>query len=135
MIPVDEAITRQVLHDLHTPDLIRDLTQAAQRAAVAAEVDPAADLREEVQAITHQISRAMDMALRLADPGPALRKTNELEGQRNSLQAEITRLEREQTQHTVLKTLTEERVAAVLSTLMADLGEAPRTQWKNLCIP
>ena len=132
MSQMDEAITGQVLNDLHTPDLIRDLTQAAQRAAAAAEGDPAADLREEAQSITHQISRAMDMALQLADPGPALRKINELEGRRNSLQAEITRLEREQTQQAMLKTLTEERVAAVLSTLAADLDETPRAQWKNL---
>ena len=32
----------------------------------------------------------------------------------------------------MLKTLTEEQIAAALSTLAADLDETPRTQWKNL---
>ena len=72
------------------------------------------------------------MAMQLVDPGPALHKTNELEGQRNSLQAEISHAEREQTRNTMRKTLTEECVGVVLGTLAADLNETLRTQRKNL---
>ncbi len=99
MAALDNAVTQQVLSDLRAPDLVRDLTQAARRAADAAQGDPAAEARAEVLAITAQISRAMDMALQLTDPAPALRKINELEARRNALQGEIVQLERAGMQH------------------------------------
>lgn len=122
----------QVTDNAHTPDLMRDLARAAQHAAAMIESDPTAALRGEVQNITVQISRAMDMALQFSDPAPALRKISELEERRNRLQAEITRLEREQTQRAMLKMFTEERVTAALSALVADMDRTPKSQWKNL---
>ena len=117
MATLDSAVIQQVLSDLRAPDLVRDLTQAARRAADALQGDPAAEARMEVLAITAQISRAMDLALQLTDPAPALRKISELEARRNALQAEIAQLEQEYVQQALLKTLTEERVAAVLEAL------------------
>ena len=132
MTALDTAITNQILSDLRTPELVHDLTQAAQRAAAAAEGDPAAECRAEAIAITQQISRAMDMALQLDDPSPALRKINELESRRSGIQAEIERLEKEQTQYAMMKTLTTERVKKILESLATDLDETPRSNWKNL---
>ncbi len=132
MAALDSAVTQQVLSDLRAPDLVRDLTQAARRAADAMQGDPAAEARAEVIAITARISRAMDMALQLTDPAPALRKINDLEVRRTELQAEIAQLERDYVQQAMLRTLTEERVADVLEALANDLDETPKERWKNL---
>ena len=59
-------------------------------------------------------------------------RSNELEGRRNSLQAGLPAWKGNRRKQAMLKALTEERVAAVLSTLAVNLDETPRTQWKNL---
>lgn len=129
---LDDAVRAQVVRDLGTSALIRDLTRAARSAAARMEADPAAGLRLNVVRLNEQVSKAMDLALALADPAPAVRKVNELEVKRAALAAEIARIEREQAGRSLLCAMTEERVAAILAGVAADLNNTPPERWKTV---
>lgn len=129
---IDDAVRTQILSDLRTPALVADLTRAAQQATARDEPDPAADLRAESSRLAEQISRAMDLALSLADPGPAVRKINDLEARRTATMMEIDRIERETISRAMLETLTEARVAAILDGIASDLDHTPSDRWKSI---
>lgn len=129
---LDDAVRAQVLADLRSPALIRDLARAAQIAASAADADPAADLRADASALASQISKTMDIAISLADPAPAINKVNELESRRSALVAEIAKLEREHSTRAQLEGMTAERVADTLAGIAEDLDATPPDRWKSL---
>ena len=107
---VDTAITEQLLGDIVSPEFVSKVTQATKEIANSLLEDPAEELRLEVANINKQISRAMDLAIKLDNPDPALKKINELEIQRKPLEDHIARLEREHSMQSALANITETQV-------------------------
>src|SRR5690606_5810016 len=73
--PVDQAILWQVQRELRSERFIAQLTRAAQtQAAASTPAGQAQGLARRAREIEAAISRMMDLASQMADPGPALRK-------------------------------------------------------------
>lgn len=124
MQQVDDAVIDLILRDMRAPALAEALARQARRHAAASGEDPAQELRREIVAINGQISKAMDLALQLEDPAPALRKVNELEAKRRAIADEVARLEREYTVQTALAHITDQQVTQILSAMGGGLRGA-----------
>ena len=94
--------------------------------------DPTRDLRKKLSLLDRDIPKAMDVALKLPNPSPALRKIKELEKTRESTANEITRLEPEYASHHSLKNLTEEQMHFIIDGLAEDLQGKEKSKLKEL---
>ena len=94
--------------------------------------EPTLDLRKKLSQLDRDISKAMDVVLKLANPDPALRKIEELEKTRESTANEITRLESEYASHHSQKNLTEEQMHFIIDGLAEDLQEKEKSKLKEL---
>jgi DNA invertase Pin-like site-specific DNA recombinase len=128
---VDSAVVGQIMTDLQSSDFIRAVVKETQKQIQHIE-DPAENLRRELKSLTERISKAMDMAAELSNPGPALRKINELEEQRNLLIGEIDLLEREYQQQIALSNISEEQIKSALSTVAQDMQHMDQESLKDM---
>ena len=64
---------------MNSADFVKLLALEARKQCEAVSGDPASELRPEFMAISEQIPKMTDLAGRLDDPDPALRKVEELE--------------------------------------------------------
>ena len=83
-------------------------------------------------ALNAQIAKAMDMALQLATPGPALRKVDELEARRGQLVDELARLEQEQALQAALSQITPDHVRGLVHGLADEITAAERPRLKGI---
>ncbi|NOX27254.1 MAG: hypothetical protein GXP21_03505 [Gammaproteobacteria bacterium] len=132
---VDTAITEQLLGDIVSPEFISKVTQASKKAASANLENPAEALRLEVANINKQISKAMDLAIKLTNPDPALKKINELEPQRKPLEDHIARLELEYSMQSALPNITETQVSGILKNFTENFRSIPKERWKKSISP
>ncbi len=132
MSTVDTALTSKILGDMVSPKFVADVTKSTRRAACSTANDPTAGLRDEITVINNQIKKTMDLVVKLDDPDPALEKVNELTAQRKNLEAQIERLERENSVQKVLANLSESEMARTLKTLAKTFEEMPSKRWKEL---
>jgi chromosome segregation ATPase len=88
---VEDAVIGKVLEDMQSPAFVQKLTAETRRYAAAQLEDPTQEVHKQLKELTQRISRTMDLASALSDPGPALRKIEELEQQRKLLTEEIAR--------------------------------------------
>ncbi|MEA1890111.1 MAG: hypothetical protein U9N50_10080 [Pseudomonadota bacterium] len=132
---VDTAITEQLLGDIVSPEFVSKVTQATKEVANSLLEDPAEELRLEVTNINKQISRAMDLAIKLDNPDPALKKINELEIQRKPLEEHIARLELEHSMQSALANITETQVSGILKNFTENFRSIPKERWKESIRP
>lgn len=90
--------------------------------------DPTISLRKDLLALNSRISKAMDIASQLAEPGPALRKLDELERSRIAIVGEISRLEREYAAQAALANVTETSVRKILDGLIEQMDNADENE-------
>ncbi len=131
MHDVDLAVTGRLIDDIHSDEFIQALTKEARRAN-AVDESPTKDLRQQLNAINSQISKAGDLALKLEDPAPMLRKINELEAKRKLLQDELSRVNHDHQAKLILSQVNETMVRKVLKTLANNFEELPKEKWKGL---
>ena len=132
---VDEAITEQLLGDIVSPEFVSKVTGATKEIANSLLEDPAEEFRQEVANINKQISKAMDLAVKLDNPDPALKKINELETQRKPLEDQITRLEHEHSMQSALANITEPQVSSILKNFTENFRSIPKERWKESIRP
>ncbi len=132
---VDTAITEQLLADIVSPEFVSKVAQATKEAASACLEDPAAAHRLEVANINRQISKVMDLIVKLVNPDPALKKINELETQRKTLEDQITRLELEYSMRSALANITETQVSGILKNFTENFRSIPKERWKESIRP
>ncbi len=132
---VDAAITEQILDDIVSPKFVSKVANATKKAAESLCEDPAEEFRREVESINKQISKAMDLAIKLDNPDPALRKINELETQRKPLEDQIAFLERERLMQLALANITEPHVSSLLKTFADNFRSIPKERWKESMRP
>jgi len=126
---LEKAVKGQIVADLQSRDLIRDLVAASRPPEPSAEN---AERDAEIAEIEKRISRAMDLAVSVADPAIAVRKINELEAQRKVLVAERERDERDRLHATVIDTMDEKKVTALLADIAGDLHQLSPERWRSL---
>ena len=132
---VDEAVTEQLLGDIVSDEFVSKVTQATKEMSSSIQEDPAEEIRREVANINKQISKAMDLAVKLDNPDPALKKINELEIQRKPLEEQIARLELEHSMHSALANITEKQVAVILNHFAENFRSIPQERWKESIRP
>lgn len=128
---VDSAVVRQVIYDWQSPQFLDQLMDSARKTA-GQTADPAADLRKQLSQIDTQVSRALDLALELDDPGPATRKVNELESRRKGLAEEIARIDRERHAEQALQSISRQEVKDLVSGLAEELEASERPRLKGV---
>lgn len=129
---LEEAVLTKVAEDMKSKTFIDQLTLETKRFVQAHQDDPTAKLKQQVTEINGQISKAMDIALELANRGPVLRKIDELETQRNTLVTEINRLDQERQFSAVFGDITEKQVAQLLEGVIAQMQGMQREALKDM---
>ncbi|MGD9172159.1 MAG: recombinase family protein [Candidatus Thiodiazotropha sp.] len=129
--PVDNAVINKLIEDFKSEEMITALLEAAHTWNGEPE-DPAKEMRSEVIGLNEKISKAMDISMQLDDPGPALRKVNELEAQRKALTEEISRVEREYSAQVAMQSITREQVSKLIAGLTEELEEVDRPRLKGV---
>ena len=127
---VDQAITDKLICDMKSQQFIAQLLKEANKNSI--KEDPTIDLRKKLSQLDRDISKAMDVVLKLANPDPALRKIEELEKTRESTINEITRLEAEHASHHSLKNLTADQMHFIIDGLAEDLQGKEKSKLKEL---
>ena len=118
---IEAAIIDRVKADLASDLFVKALMTDAREKAAQVGPDPADPLRSQVADLNRRISKAMDVSMALADPGPALRKIDELETKRKNLSVEIARLERERASAEAFKHITEKDVRTLVAEFSANM--------------
>jgi hypothetical protein len=118
-----------------SPEFVSKVTQATKEAASACLEDPAAAHRLEVANINKQISKVMDLIVKLVNPDPALKKINELEAQRKTLEDQIARLGLEYSMRSALANITETQVSGILKNFTENFRSIPKERWKESIRP
>lgn len=96
---LEKAVVGKVMADLAAPAFVDALVAGARSAESATETRQHGQaLRDRVTGLVDRISKMMDMAAELANPGPALRKVDELERERAKALAALEQWEGEQAQ-------------------------------------
>ena len=131
---IEGPIIDRILDDLTSDEFIKVLTNEARKQCEAQAGDPAADLRPEFVNLTNQISRMMELAGRMDDPDPALRKIEELEQRRKVLQSEIGLLESEHTAAALLRNITESHIKNILAGFADDIQQGDAERQKDMLI-
>ncbi len=128
----DRAVVDQIVADMSSEDFIDALYAEAKREARAVEPDRARPLREELRLVERQIEKAMSLALQLNNPAPAMRKVNELEARRQTLNEEIAQIEQDGAVRDALGSMNREDVVQLVRTLAVEIGEAERPRLKGV---
>ena len=131
---VDEAVVTKIKEDFSSEEFVEALVREARQAGASGgrRTDPTKGLHAEAVTINEQIAKAMDIALALDDPAPALRKVNELESRRARLVDEITRLDQERTLQAALSQVTPGHVRDLVHSLADELASAEQPRIKAI---
>jgi site-specific DNA recombinase len=130
--PLERAVINKVMGDLSAPQFVDAILAAARKDVAGTEQQRhGRALRERAAELATRISRMMDMAAQMAQPGPALRKIEELEAERVAAVAALDRWEAEQAQCTSLARLDSVSVRRALDGLARDLQDHERDQLKG----
>ena len=127
---VDQAITDKLICDMKSQQFITQLLKEANKNSI--KENPTKSLRKKLAQLDKDISKTMDVVLKLTNPEPALRKIEELETSRESTANEITRLETEYSSNNSLKNLTEDQMCFIIDGLAEDIQGKEKSKLKEL---
>ena len=127
---VDQAITDKLICDMKSQQFITQLLKEANKNSP--KENPTKSLRKKLAQLDKDISKTMDIVLKLTNPEPALRKIEELETTRESTANEITRLETEYSSNNSLKNLTEDQMCFIIEGLAEDIQGKEKSKLKEL---
>jgi site-specific DNA recombinase len=131
LISLENAVVNQLVQDLNSTAFVKRLMEEARKQTNDAQSDRAQPLRVEADNLSTQISRAMDIALQMSDPAPALRKVEEIEARRKSVLEEISRQEAETNSSTSLASITEAEVSRILKDTTQNIKKMGREALKD----
>lgn len=128
---LEGAVVKQVMEDMVSDDFVGQLMGEIQRQRVDAPEDPARGLRKEIVEINGQISKTMDLAAKLENSAPAIRKIDELERRRRDIATEINAIEKAHQAQEVLNSVGAEDIRRVLQGLAKNLEESDQEGLKE----
>ena len=112
---LEDAVLGQIKQDMVSPEFTQHLAAEARKYFDDQPANPSTDLRRTLLKTDESISKMMDLAAQLEDPGPALRKIEELERQRKETASELQIIERAQTAAATLAKITQDDVREALA--------------------
>lgn len=128
---IEGAIVEQITQTLHSEEFARTLLRYARRQPKQKDTT-SPRLRRSIAHIGAQIAKTLDLALKLQDPAPALRKVDELEAQRRALQDELETAERERLARAALREITPEQIRELTRGLAEELQSAEQPRLKTI---
>jgi site-specific DNA recombinase len=129
---VETAVVNQVIDDMKSAKFAEQLYDQARNYSTTKRDDPTAQMRKQLKDVLGKISKMMDIAAGLEEPGPALRKIDELERSRKSLAEEIERLETEHKVAEELQGVTLDRVQKILVDSVHEMQLMNRESMKDM---
>jgi site-specific DNA recombinase len=129
---VESAVLDKLIEDMQSPSFVRELTLQTKRHAGAQGEDPTQPVRARLKELNQRVSRMMDFTASLQDPGPALRKIDELEQQRKAVLEELARLEKESGLNSQLAEITEPMVKQLLRGVVEEIQAMDREGLKDM---
>ncbi|MBN9460850.1 MAG: recombinase family protein [Burkholderiales bacterium] len=119
---VDEPVLEQVFSDLDSEETAKRVVEAM-RDLVAGPVDgrALAGLEKRIAGLTTQIGRTVDLAARLDDPDPVLRRVTELEAERSTVAEKLAELRQRQSASDEVATMGVGDVRAAFRTLRQEM--------------
>ena len=116
---VDEPVLERVLDDLASGDFAGALLRGT-REAMAKSVDPALleQLRGQIGVYTARIAKMMDLASMMDEPQPALRRIEDLEAERATLERQLEAAEQDAAQAKLVESITLEDVQRELASIV-----------------
>lgn len=112
---IERAVTSAIIEHLKSDELVQLLLDHAS-ARTEIVVEPRKALQARIATVNATISRAMNAALMLEDPAPAMRKIDELERDRKRLVAEMAALDEEAELRKAAAQVRPETIKALLDT-------------------
>lgn len=126
---MERAVWGQVIADTRSDDFIsRLVAETRKRQNKHRGGNETRALHKQVVTLNTQIARMMELAGEMKIAAPALRKVEELEGRRQAIVAEISRLDRENAAEAAMAAVTEDQVRAILDGLLADATDTAKRQ-------
>lgn len=133
--PLEHAVLGKIMADLDAPAFISAVVAAAHRTEATTEQHRRGQaLKERVSELTGRIAKMMDMAGDLADPGPALRRVDDLERERQAALAALDQWEAAQAQCAALSTVRPADVRRALHGMVRGLRESERDAVKTAIV-
>lgn len=124
---IERAVWAQVQSDTKSEEFIGRLVSETRKRNKIQDNKPKI-IQKQIVALNAQIARMMELAGQMSIAAPALRKVEELEGRRQSLVAEISRIERERAADEAMAAINEPQVRAILSNMMDVATHADKRQ-------
>lgn len=132
---LDRMVVAQVFRDFRSVGFARALARDARK--LAASHAPAQDLeagRARLKAVNGKIKRYADMAGEARAPRAFYEKIAELEAERAAIERDLTELERENAERTILSAITERDILGVLDGLAESLQGVDPGRMKDLLL-
>lgn len=122
---VDEAVMGMVFEGLASGETAEKVAQAM-RAAISEPVDGrvVSGLERRLVTLAGQITKTVDLAGRMENPDPVLRRVSELEGERAGVVEKLAQLRRRQAQAEAVEEIGADEVQALLGGLQQELQES-----------
>ena len=117
---VDDLIIGKIRRDFTTDEFLDALLAAARRQASETDLP---NVQQEVEDISRQIDRLLELAADMRDPAPALRKADALEERRCELLAEAERQADQAEARRALQSVTRKDIARILTSLTERMEE------------
>jgi site-specific DNA recombinase len=117
---VDQLVLGKIRRDFTRDQFLDALLRAARRQAAGEDVP---DLQAEILEVSRQIDRAMEIAMEMRDPSPAIRKADALEARRRELVAEAERHMEQRETRKALEKVNRDDLARILTDVLERMDD------------
>lgn len=129
---VDSAVLEQLVADLSSEEFTAKMLATALDWYRDTGDEAVREARQALDELDRRVAKVMEMAEQLDDPGPAMRRVNDLERGRPALVAEIERLEEERACRKSVQALTPAAVQDILTDRLSSLQNAQPHELKPM---
>lgn len=128
---IDQPILEQLIRDLSSDQFVTAMAAAA-KSPSQSHATRRREIQKRMVEVNRKISRAMDLALKLEDDGPALRKIDELERERAALQEEQAGIDEDAAIADEAARMTPARIRDLLADFSEQLKATPADQLRPI---
>jgi hypothetical protein len=129
---VSSAVLDKFIEDMQRPAFVREVRVQTRRHAAAQGQDPTQPVRARLKELNPRVSRTIDSTASRQDPGPTLRRFDELEQQRKAVLEQLARLEKDSGLNSQLTEVTEPRVKQLSRGVVEDIQAMHRERLKDM---
>ncbi len=119
---IESSVWDQILIDLRSEDFLDRMLQETRKLLDRNDDVDTTSIHRKIVDINSQISKAMDIAIKLEHSDPALRKVNELESKRRFLVEELSQVEKDKAAAVALAEVTPAQVREMLDMVVESMS-------------